>query len=80
MTNEWEGQPYKVYYFTAESPLQLEDWLERMLTEQNLYLITANGDYYIFKVMARKDEVKKCASMIELRHRSRSLSEAKWRG
>lgn len=57
-TNEWEGQPYKVYYFEAESPLQLEGWLERILVEENLYLITANNNYYIFRVMVQEEDHK----------------------
>jgi hypothetical protein len=52
--SEWRGQPYKVYYFEAENPIHLEAWLEKMLVEQGLFLITANENYYVFRVIEKE--------------------------
>lgn len=50
--NDWKDQVYKVFYKVAESPLQLDAWLHKMYFDEGLTLISANGDYYIFKPTA----------------------------
>ena len=47
--NDWKDLIYKVFYFQAENPLHLQGWLEQMYINEGLILVSANGDYYIFK-------------------------------
>lgn len=47
---DWAGLPYKVFFFTPESPLHLQGWLERMYIEERLVLVAVSGEcYFIFK-------------------------------
>ena len=47
--NDWKDVIYKVFYFQSESPLHMQAWLGKMYIDEGLNLISASGDYYIFK-------------------------------
>ena len=47
--NDWKGLPYKVFFFAPENPLHLQAFLEKMYVEEQLELIAASGEYFIFK-------------------------------